>query len=287
MENVLLTDSNPQTIHPKILSIVGGDALKVQLIMFNMDQTSEYNSDNMKIDVTMACANIVFLNWFVASLLNFLDHFQTAQERIKEASKAAAESAKNNVVAAYTEQATRIKLNVKIKAPIIFVPVHSQSLEAIIIDLGNLSISNTISNFNLPSSSDSKTAVLDDIKVQLTNVQLSKALLKPTKSTEIENSVNFYEFISDDHLLNPTSFEVIIRRNLSANWCKEVPQFEISGRLKSVVLNVVTEDYQIIMQILEKNMREGQNEFKKPRKIRSTVTSPDAKKNGKFENFYV
>lgn len=285
LENVLLTDCNPQTIHPRILSIVGGDALKVQLIIFNLDQTSEYNSDNMKIDVTMGCANIVFLNWFVASLLSFLDHFQTAQEKIKEASKAAAESARQNVVAAYTEQTTRIKLNVKIKAPIIYVPVHSQSLEAIIIDLGHLSVSNTISNFHVASVD--KTAVLDDIKVQLMNVQLSKAVLKfrqesNSSSSTTDSSVNLYEFVSDEHLLSPTSFEVIIRRNLSSSWCKEVPQFEISGRIESVVLSVMSEDYRITMKILEKNMTEGQNEFKKPKKSKPSVTSPDAKKKGKI-----
>lgn len=285
LENVLLTDCNPQTIHPRILSIVGGDALKVQLIIFNLDQTSEYNSDNMKIDVTMGCANIVFLNWFVASLLSFLDHFQTAQEKIKEASKAAAESARQNVVAAYTEQTTRIKLNVKIKAPIIYVPVHSQSLEAIIIDLGHLSVSNTISNFHVTSVD--KTAVLDDIKVQLMNVQLSKAVLKfrqesNSSSSTTDSSVNLYEFVSDEHLLSPTSFEVIIRRNLSSSWCKEVPQFEISGRIESVVLSVMSEDYRIAMKILEKNMTEGQNEFKKPKKSKPSVTSPDVKKKGKI-----
>lgn len=283
LENVLLTDCNPRTIHPKILSIVGGDALKVQLIIFNLDQTSEYNSDNMKVDVTMGCANIVFLNWFVASLLSFLDHFQTAQERIKEASKAAAESARQNVVAAYTEQTTRIKLNVKIKAPIIYVPVHSQSLEAIIIDLGNLSISNTISNYHVASVD--KTAVLDDIKVQLTDVQLSKAVLVAQTSnspsaTKSQSSVNLYEFVSDEHLLSPTSFEVVIRRNLSSSWCRELPQFEISGRIKSVELSVMSDDYRIVMKILEKNMSEGQKEFKKPRK-KSSVVSPDAKKKGK------
>jgi hypothetical protein len=46
---------------------------------------------------------------------------------------------------------------------------------------------------------------------------------------------------------------------------------EISGRLHSIELNVIAQDYQVIMQILEKNMTEGQNEFKKPRKPRSSA----------------
>jgi vacuolar protein sorting-associated protein 13A/C len=59
-----------------------------------------------------------------------------------DASAAVAEAAKTNVVEAYT-QATRMRLIVKINAPIIIVPVASDSLEAIAIDLGHLNISNS------------------------------------------------------------------------------------------------------------------------------------------------
>jgi vacuolar protein sorting-associated protein 13A/C len=172
LENIVVTDLNPRTIHTTILSME--DAMTVQLVMFNLEQTAEYNSDNMKINVTMGCAKIIFMNWFVTSVLNFLDHFQTAQERIKEASKAAAEAAKQNVVAAY-EQATRIKMNIKIKAPIILVPVHSRSLEAIVIDLGNLTITNLINNLTVKG--DHGPAVIDEMKIELSNVKLSKVVL--------------------------------------------------------------------------------------------------------------
>lgn len=182
LEDIIVTDLNPRTIHTKILSIIGGDAMTVQIVMFNLEQTLDYNKDNMKIDVTMGCAKIIFMNWFVTSVLNFLDHFQTAQDRIKEASRAAAEAAKQNVVAAY-EQATRIKMNIKIKAPIVLVPVHSQSLEAIVIDLGNLKISNVIKNLDV--TSDHGPAVIDEMKVELSDVKLSKNVLyRQDESTE-------------------------------------------------------------------------------------------------------
>lgn len=174
LEDIIVTDLNTRTIHTKILSIIGGNAMALQLVLFNLEETSEYNSDNMKIDFTMGCAKVVFMNWFVTSVLSFLDHFQTAQERIKEASKAAAEAAKQNVVSAY-EQATRIKMNIKIKAPIILVPVHSKSLEAIVIDLGNLKVTNLIKNLDVRS--DHGPAVIDEMKVELSDVKLSKVLL--------------------------------------------------------------------------------------------------------------
>ncbi len=122
----------------------------------------------MKIDVSMGCVKIIFLNWFVNSVLvsclldlhdnnlwlnsfeiffffqSFLDNFQAAQRAIADASAAAAETAKQNMVDAYAN-ATRMRLNIKIKAPIIIVPVDSKSLDAISIDLGSLSITNNCS----------------------------------------------------------------------------------------------------------------------------------------------
>lgn len=79
-----------------------------------------------------------------------MDNFQAAQQALAEASAAAAETAKQNMVEAYTH-ATRMRLNIKIKAPIIIVPVDSQSLEAISIDLGYLCITNACSE--IPNSS--------------------------------------------------------------------------------------------------------------------------------------
>lgn len=72
---------------------------------------------------------------------NFLDNFQTAQQAIADASAAAAETAKQNMVEAYSN-AKRMALNIRIKAPIIIVPVDSQSFKAVSIDLGHLCITN-------------------------------------------------------------------------------------------------------------------------------------------------
>lgn len=305
LEDIIVTDLNPRTIHTKILSIVGGDALKVQFVMYNVEQTSEYNSDNMKIDVTMGCAKIVFMNWFVTSVLNFLANFQTAQDRIKEASKAAAEAAKQNVVAAY-EQATRIKMNIKIKAPIILVPVHSRSLQAIVVDLGNLKITNTINNQEVKS--EHGPVVIDEMKVELSDVKLSKVRLHGNDDSESSETTVSSRFLSSgknnsrrfnvniayhplsellyvinpkDHVLKPTSFTLLVKRNLSSGWYKDHPQIEITGRLQTIELNVVAQDYQVIMQILEKNMTEGQNEFKKPRRPRAAGSQTEPSKGEK------
>jgi vacuolar protein sorting-associated protein 13A/C len=190
LEDVIVTDLNPRTIHPNILSIVGGDALRVRLVIYDLEQTANYNSDNMMIDVSMGCAKIIFMNWFVTSVLSFLDHFQTAQERIKEASKAAAEAAKQSAVQAY-EQATRIRIGVKIKAPIILVPVHSQSCEAILIDLGNLKVSNFIKSIDVQN--EHGPALIDEMKVELTDAKLSKVQLHADSESSATNTSSRFQ----------------------------------------------------------------------------------------------
>jgi vacuolar protein sorting-associated protein 13A/C len=91
-----------------------------------------------------------------------------------------------------------------------------------------------------------------------------------------------YETDPNDYVLKPTSFALIIKRNLSSGWYKDHPQMEISGRLFSIELNIIAQDYKIIMQILEKNMTEGQNEFKRPRKPRAVASPSEPSKGEKI-----
>lgn len=54
------------------------------------------------------------------------------------------------MVDAYSK-ATRIRFDIKIKAPIIIVPVDSQSLRAIALDLGHLCITNVSTEVDVPN----------------------------------------------------------------------------------------------------------------------------------------
>lgn len=96
-----------------------------------------------------------------------------------------------------------------------------------------------------------------------------------------------YEIDPKDYVLKPTSFALIIKRNLSSGWYKDRPQIEITGRLNSIELNIIAQDYKVIMQILEKNMTEGQNEFKKPRRPRSVPVTAEPTKGEIKLSFWV
>ena len=72
-------------------------------------------------------------------------------------------------------QSSRISLKVSIQAPEVIIPVSSTSRDALVANLGHLSMSNT---FNLahdgkdPEGSD--TVVIDNMVVELSSVKLSR-----------------------------------------------------------------------------------------------------------------
>ena len=69
------------------------------------------------------------------------------------------------------------------------------------------------------------------MKLELKDMQISKVEV-------LQKSDGNDDLKHDDNILNPTSFALIIKRNLSSGWYKEIPELDISGRLKSIVVSV-------------------------------------------------
>ncbi|XP_030388188.1 vacuolar protein sorting-associated protein 13 [Scaptodrosophila lebanonensis] len=268
LKDILIIDLNPQTIHTNILSIVGQDAFNCQVVLFNKYETVDYNSDDMKITVDIGCMKIVFLNWFVAGVMNFLNNFQAAQEALSNASAAAAESARQNAIDAY-ERATRMKLNVRIRAPIIVIPIDSQNTNALALDLGLLELTNNISEVIVPNKPQK--AVIDEIKLQLKDVKLTKVSIIDGNESDIDVVDAAYGLKSQVNMMNPMSFVLSVTRNLSSTWHRELPELNLSGRLRSIELTLFMDDYALVMSILNRNLNEGLDEFP-PREVEPPKT---------------
>ncbi|XP_017837309.1 vacuolar protein sorting-associated protein 13 isoform X2 [Drosophila busckii] len=260
LKDINVIDLNARTIHHNILSMVGQDAFNCQLVLYNKDETQDYNSDDMKITVDIGCMKIIFLNWFVAGVLNFLNNFQAARQAISDASAAAAESARQNALDAY-EKATRMKLNVRIKAPIIIIPVDSLSNKALSLDLGLLELSNSTTEQRVPHATEM--AVMDEIKLQLKDAKLTKVTILTDDETssfvdEVDAAIGVKSSLN---MMEPMSFTLSVKRNLSSTWYRDVPELDLSGRLKSIELTLFANDYALVMSILNRNLTEGQDEF--------------------------
>lgn len=114
------------------------------------------------------------LTKFVSSQ-DFSSNFQNVQTAVANASQAAAEAAKQNAKEVYAK-ASKMKLNIQVKAPLIYMPKHSRSYEAMQLDLGFLSIENHCTDVVLEEDERSP-AVIDDMKIHLKDVKFSTVLL--------------------------------------------------------------------------------------------------------------
>ena len=121
--------------------------------------------------VCLSVLYVIFILFVVCVCLqSFVQHFQEALEQVKAAGIAAAEQAAL-VTKEYSQKATRIQLDVKLKAPLIIVPQHSKSDNAVVADLGNITVTNEFRALS-QKSKDGHPAVLDEMSVELTELKV-------------------------------------------------------------------------------------------------------------------
>ncbi|CAG5075993.1 Similar to Vps13: Vacuolar protein sorting-associated protein 13 (Drosophila melanogaster) [Cotesia congregata] len=253
LTSIIIQDLNPKSIYNNIVSVESGESLQVQAVIYNVE--AHENKNNMSIKINMGCHRVVFLNDFVSRVMNFLNNFQAAQEAIAEASAAAAEVAKTNIKDAQAS-ATRVELSIKLKAPVIYVPMNSKSEHCLMLDMGELTIYNSLKTLNVE---EEEAPVVDEMKIELANLKLSRVRL--TENFQMENEIL---------LLQPVSFGLLIKRNLSS-WYTSIPDIDMYGRLKQIEVLLSKQDYAMILKVLEENLNEsdespGQKETARERK---------------------
>lgn len=246
--DMVIFDPDPNTLHQKILHIVGSEVLKADVAIFNDGTDGAKYADMSCVDTSVAveigCIKVVFVNKFVNSLLAFVDNFSAAQEKIAQAGQAAAQAGLE-AVQSLQDKATRLALKVKMKAPVIIVPRSSTSLNALMLDLGLLTVSN---HFQLAGSKSlaGVPAVLELMNVELNAFQLSRALVKKDGSIQAECII-----------LEPVTFSLKMQRNLSATWYHAQPDIQLGGALEPLTLRLSEGDFATAMQVLNENLTEG------------------------------
>ncbi|KAI4483365.1 hypothetical protein M0802_013464 [Mischocyttarus mexicanus] len=243
LTSINIQDLNTTSIYKNIISVDSEESLKIEAIMYNIEP-QDFDKNNMSIKIIMGCHRIIFLNAFVTNIMNFLNNFQVAQQAIKEASAAAAEAAKTNIKGVQ-ESATRVEMNVKIKAPLIYVPRNSKSEHCLMLDMGNLTVCNIFKKLETETESG-EYPIVDEMKIELQNLKLSRIRLNKIELT-IENEVL---------LLEPVSFTLLMKRNLSTAWFTSIPDIDMYGRLNKINLLLSQEDYATLMKVLEENLGE-------------------------------
>lgn len=109
-------------------------------------------------------------------LQTFVDNFHAAKEALSVATAQAAEKAASSV-RDFAQKSFRLSMDVKLKAPLIIIPESSTSYNALVVDLGLITVGNSFSlllaeGFSLP-------AVVEKMEVKLTQLKLSRYESQP------------------------------------------------------------------------------------------------------------
>ncbi|XP_012058655.1 PREDICTED: vacuolar protein sorting-associated protein 13C [Atta cephalotes] len=261
LTSVSIKDLNPVSMYKDIVTVEGTESLQIQVVMYNIEEW-ERDKNNMSVKISMGCHRIVFLNAFVTSVMNFLNNFQMAQKAIKDASAAAAEAAKTNIKDVQ-QSTSRIELNVRINAPIVYVPMNSKNEHSLMLDMGNLMICNVFKKLDIMNEEVDEYPVVDEMKIELQNLKLSRVRL------------NTKQFISENEvlLLEPVTFTLLMKRNLSTAWFTSIPDIDMFGRLNKINLLLSKEDYVTVLKVLEQNLGETFEDSKPVQAVPSAVKS--------------
>ncbi|KAK2854371.1 hypothetical protein Q5P01_007032 [Channa striata] len=249
LRDIVVTDVNPNTVHRKAVSIVGEEVFSFKMSLFPGATEGGSYSDMSKVDgkVTMrlGCIQIVYLHKFFMSLLTFIDNFQMAKEALSAATAQAAEKAASSVLD-FAQKSFRLSMDIKLKAPLIIIPQSSTSHNALLVDLGLITVGNSFSL--LPAKGLLLPAVVEKMDVKLTQLKLSRTTLKRNNQPDIE-------------IVQPVNLELSVTRNLAASWFTEIPGVHIQGVLQSLNMSLGEEDLCMLMKIMVENIGEGSKEL--------------------------
>uniref|UniRef100_A0A673C176 Vacuolar protein sorting 13 homolog C n=1 Tax=Sphaeramia orbicularis TaxID=375764 RepID=A0A673C176_9TELE len=247
LRDIVVTDVNPTTIHRKAVSIVGEEVFSFKLSLFpgatEGDGYSDMSQVDGKVTMRLGCIQIVYLHQFLMSLLMFIDNFQTAKQALSAATAQAAEKAASSV-RDFAQKSFRLSTDIKLKAPLIIIPQSSISQNAVMVDLGLITVGNSFclhptEGFDLP-------AVVEKMEVKLTQLKLSR----------------YHNSSPDIQILQPISFELLVTRNLSASWFSKIPGVQVQGVLRSLNMSLGEEDLSVLMKIMMENIAEGSKEHR-------------------------
>uniref|UniRef100_A0A8U8C327 Uncharacterized protein n=1 Tax=Geospiza parvula TaxID=87175 RepID=A0A8U8C327_GEOPR len=266
LEDIVITNVDPKTIHKKAVSIMGDEVFRFHMSLYPDATAGEAYADMSRVDGKMSlkvgCIQIIYLHKFFMSLLNFLNNFQAAQEALTAVTVQAAEMAASSMKD-FAKKSFRLLMDVNLKAPVIVVPESSASCNALVADLGLIRVQN---EFKLVSSDESPLPpVIDNMDVQLTHLKLSRCII----STDSQ---------PDSEILRPVSLTLLVQRNLAAAWYHKCPTIGIKGDLKPMQIALSEGDLTVIMKILLENLGGASSQ---PHTVQENIEDMQIPKKGK------
>ncbi|XP_022258714.1 vacuolar protein sorting-associated protein 13C-like [Limulus polyphemus] len=243
LKEILVTNSIPNILYSKILSTVSEEVLRVEIVL-NKSKEEKYldiTSVDMELKVFLGAVKVVFLYFYAYKILNFISEFETAKKKLTEASIVAVEMALHGMEEAY-QKATKVSLDIFLKAPLIIIPQNVSSDIAVVADLGTLKLHNYFKVVNDPSDCGTPT-IFDNLSLELFDLKFSSAVVH-TASANI---------LSESMLLKPINMTLEVIRNLSIGCYNNIPEIVVKGKLDGMEMTLNQGDFSIIMKVLLEN----------------------------------
>ncbi|CAF3899768.1 unnamed protein product, partial [Rotaria magnacalcarata] len=241
LSDLRILDPYKNARYRKIISQQGDDKelLRVDLSLFNYPSGYDKTLETFDCDVKVqfAKANIVFLFKHIDAVLGFLNSLNITKAALNIASTQA--DAAYEQVQKLQEQAFKVHLDITFNAPNIIIPTNSHSDQALLLDLGKLTL---------------KTSFDDDPKkslVERQNVRLEKVLASRVK---LDRDCNI---IGEAILLECAELNTLINRLLYPEKVKTEPGILIKVEWGFVHFRLAKDDYSCVMRVLMENFSEN------------------------------
>ncbi|XP_066567209.1 intermembrane lipid transfer protein VPS13A isoform X2 [Amia ocellicauda] len=268
LRNIVILDCDKDALYKKAVSIAGKEVFSFRMVS-HVDATegdayTDMNIVDSCVTLTVGCIQVIFVNKFVSSILDFINNFQTAKEALTEVTVQAAEKAATGVLD-FAERSSRMSLDIHVKAPVVFVPQSSVSRNVIVADFGLVTVKNHFSV--VESKAHVKIPpIVDIMKVGLSDLKLYRTVYEDNK------------FQSEIQLLKPVNLDLVIERNLSASWFHNIPDIKIKAHLKPMNLVLSQEDLTVVLRTLSENLSETSDASAPPASVdkSDTVSTKDS-----------
>ncbi|KRX90575.1 Vacuolar protein sorting-associated protein 13A [Trichinella pseudospiralis] len=250
LESVAIDHFDSHSDYKRILSVVGDEMFRLECVQFNIPAESKrldlLSQVEMMLTIRFSQLRFIFLYYWLSRVLNWISPFQNAAQRTASyAGSALQEGARTAVDLLQDQDITRIKLDIVIDAPVIIVPANTQSSRALMVNFGQLIVKNQF-RFCNALSVDGVSTLFDDINLKLDQMKICRVLLDK----------DCWTLTRERQLLKPITFVLAVQRNLSFATVKSIPSVSVRGQLPDIELGFTSDDYAVMMEILNENLAE-------------------------------
>ncbi|XP_044592109.1 vacuolar protein sorting-associated protein 13D isoform X2 [Cotesia glomerata] len=206
-----------------------------------------------KLKLQMSAVHYVHTQRFVAELQAFFRHFSQLRDIMNNLRA-------GDVVVIQKQRSTRLSLELHAGAPIILLPVSSRSSQLLVLDLGELTATNS---FNI-SEEDSQ-CLLDVMSLELVNMDVYTAT-RVKSDAESDNQTligGFYvSRLGPSLLTDKCHLSLRIERNLDIYVSREIPDLSIHGTLSTMNCAMDPAQYMLVRGLLAYNIGENLDDIR-------------------------